>query len=116
MKATNLTEEEFEIIRQILRWDFENIANDLSFFEESEKNPKEYIDKRIAIGQKFNMDFWNVIDLYCNDFQKKGLTAIYNGVTFKEFCETYIIPNEAKLAADFYKALVKNKSERNKEH
>ena len=111
MESFNLTENEIQIIRLVLKNDIEDLAREDNFFDENtDLSPKEYIDERIVLAQKFGIDFWNIVDLYCHDYFSERLKALYSGKTPKEFLETYETPSEAELAKRFMKSIIESRN------
>jgi len=103
--------QEFEIIKSLLENDFEDLAKSPTFFEEMKYDPKEYMDERTALGKKFDLDFWKVIDLHCSDYELQRLRALYNGQSLSKFIETYEKPSEGQIAARFLKSIIESKKQ-----
>ena len=94
MKTPNLQGNDCNYIRQILQKDIEEIAADISFFEQLNLDPKDFIDERIALCKKFDIDFWQHVDNFCSDYNEKRLRAIYEGVHLLDFIVNYEMPTE----------------------
>jgi|GEM_PF-2196718 len=112
MKSLNFSEKNFAYLKDLLQKDAEDIATDISFFEQLSLNPKEFIDERISLCHQFNLDFWEWINDNCSDYQSKQLKALYNGENMKEFIDNYKPLNQKELERNFLQMIVRN---RNKE-
>ena len=108
MNMLNLSEADYNYIKELLRKDAVEIASDISFFEQENVAPKSFIDERILLCEKFGIDFWNYIALSCSDFHTKQLKTLYNGGDLRHFIETYKVPNENELAKDLLQQLAKS--------
>ncbi len=115
MQNLNLSVDELQIIKKVLEKDAEDIAADISFFEASEpySKPKEYIDVRISLCNKFDLNFWNHIQNNCPDFHFKQLKAIFEGQNMDKFIETYEIPSENEEARSFLKMINESRTRLN---
>ncbi len=109
MKTINLSETELELVRDIISNDITDIAENTEFFAQCDDSPKEYMDRRIALCNRFDLNFWDVIDLNCSHFVLQRLKALYDGRSEKEFIDNYEIPSENELGRQFLNALIKNK-------
>ena len=105
MATIELSEKDMEILKLIIQVDVNDVAEDVSFFEDPTINPKEYIDDRIELCKKFGLDFWSIVGLYNNHFVLKRLEALYNGQDLNEFVATYEKPSESWIVTDFAKRL-----------
>lgn len=103
MTTIELSEKNIEIIKSIIQNDVYDIGLDVSFFEDPSINAKEYIDDRIELCSKFDLDFWSIISIYNNHFQLKRLEAVYNGEDLNDFIANYEIPSESWVIKDFVK-------------
>lgn len=111
MSIPNLTENQITIVKDIIRSDIKDLAQNAEFFDRMQYDPKKYIDDRISITEQFGLDFWQEIELFCSDVEFKRLKALYDGNTLRQFYETYETPSESQLAKSFLKSLIERKKQ-----
>ena len=111
MATVELSEKDIEILKSIIQEDVNDIAEDVSFFEDLKLNPKEFIDDRIELCKKFDLNFWSIVGIYNSYSKLKRLEALYNGETLKHFLENYEEPSQSFLERDFIKKVFLKKKE-----
>lgn len=114
MTTISLSEKNIEIIQSIIETDVTQIAEDISFFQELNKNPKEFIDEMIDLCEKFNLDFWSIIEINCSHFHFKQLQALYDDKNMKDFISTYEELSKEESAKDFLKIILRIKTNKMK--
>lgn len=102
MEAIILTPKNLELIQGMLFIEVFNIAEDIAFFEELDLNPKEYIDERIELYHKFDLDFWLIAENNCAEYYTKRLKALYEGRDMNEFYASYGIQKKIFMLNPFY--------------
>jgi len=106
MKTLSFTDEQLNIIKSIIIFDIANLTNEnRAFFEELEHENIsiiEYINQRIAIAEKFDVDFWKTVKQQGNHFTFNRLMALYSGETLESYYNNYEKPSETELVKDFF--------------
>ena len=72
MKNLKLSDRHFDYVKGLLEKDAEEIALDISFFEQLNLNAKEFIDERIYLCKEFDLDFWDCVGDNCSDYQQNN--------------------------------------------
>jgi len=112
MKSYDLTDKEYEIIREVLRADINFITADPGFLEQLEYEPRQYIDERKALAAKFNLDFWQIAEEDGTYRAWKCLEALYDGKTWKEFDSTFREPTNKEYELMFLKNLYERRKKK----
>jgi hypothetical protein len=106
MKNYLLSEKELKIIQTIIQHDIEDLINTGDdYFDDLLKQGiaiKEYVNDRIELAEKFEVDFWLNVRLFGNDFTTKRLLALYNEIPISDFISTYKIPSEATALKNLF--------------
>lgn len=109
MKTINFSDKQFESIRDLIDKDISDLTEDPRFLGDLELNPKEYIDEMISLAAIFNLDFWKVSNINCSSYSYEKLKALYNGISERDFIESYEQPSEEELVAKMFKGILKGK-------
>jgi hypothetical protein len=85
MKTIEQPESDIEYVKFLVENDITEAASNLSFFYERKIEPRDYIDQMIAIAKMFGLNFWEIIDINCSDFESKRLHVLYEGKSLSKF-------------------------------
>lgn len=105
MKQLSLTDYQYKYIKELLEKDAEEIANDVSFFDQLKWDPKKFVDDRVELCKAFDIDFWQCVADNCNHYEEMRLRALCEGIDPKKFKETYSDPGEAEHARRFLRTM-----------